>query len=272
MAKKRSKRKSSKKKQLRNNNFIDVPLSDKISLGSLESLGGINYHYQQYQNIFLYFSNLLKKDPKLQKILCFPKNKNEWMNTFIKVNLDDDDINSSELVIKNISLLSPEDNLNKIINMIESCENQGRRFFAITVMLICPGKPGSHANLIIIDLKNKEIEMFEPHGKRSLDSTLDSLVGAYEISNRLLKKFFENILPEYKFISPKDYLPKFGLQGRIDAYTGLCVTYDMLFLHYRILNLDKSRKQIIKYMNTFSKKFILKYVKHVEETLKFENK
>ena len=45
----------------------------------------------------------------------------------------------------------------------------------------------------------------------------------------------------------------------------------MLFLHYRILNLDKSRKQIIKYMNTFSKNFILRYVKHVEETLKFEN-
>ena len=270
--KRKTKKKS--KKNLKPDDIIDVPLSNKISLGTFESDGDNNYHYQAYTNIYSYFRKILNKDINLQKILCFPDNKNDWMNTFIKVNLDDKNINSSELVIQNISLVGPEENLNKILDLVRSCENKGHKFFVLTVMLVVPGKSGSHANILMVDLKEKTIELFEPHGKRTEMSTLDSLEGAYDISDRLLKKMFSKILPKYSYISPQNYLPTYGLQGRIDSYTGLCVSWSMLYIHYRILNPTIERKRIIKYMNTFTKKFILKYVKNVEGTIKnnkFEN-
>ena len=279
MAKKKSKRRKSYKsksrkiskksnKKIKSDGIIDVPLSNKISLGSFETEGKKKYHYQAYNNIYSYFNIILKKYKKLKKILCFPDNKNEWMNTFIKVNLDDDNINQSELVLQNISLVGDENNLNAILDYVKGCENRGYKFFILTVMLIVPGKPGSHANILILDLEKKTIELFEPHGKRTEMTTMDSLEGAYKISDKLLKKMFSKIIPKYTYISPQNYLPTYGLQWRIDAYTGLCVSWTMLYIHYRILNPKIDRKRIIKYMNTFTKKFILRYVKHVEETIK----
>jgi len=271
---KKSRKRKSKKDHLKTDDIIDVPLSNKISLGTFETEGDKNYHYQAYNNIYSYFGQILKQDKNLAKILCFPDNKNEWMNTFIKVNLDDKNINSSELVIQNISLVGPEENLNKILDLVRSCENKGHKFFVITVMLVVPGKPGSHANILILDLKEKTIELFEPHGKRTEMTTMDSLEGAYKISDNLLKKMFSKILPKYSYISPQNYLPTYGLQWRIDSYTGLCVSWTMLYIHYRILNPNIERKRLVQYMNTFTKKFILRYVKQVEETIKntkFEN-
>ena len=39
----------------------DVPISKKSSLGSMETLGEIHYHYQKYDNIFNFFDILMKK-------------------------------------------------------------------------------------------------------------------------------------------------------------------------------------------------------------------
>ena len=258
------------KKSVKKLDFVDVPISDKVSLGSFETMGSFGgYHYQAYNNIFHFYRKILDENKELQKMLCFPNSKDEWMNTFIKINLNDDDLNSSELVIQNISQVAPEENLNKIIDAVKNCENKGIRFFIITVMLIVPGKAGSHANIVIIDLHEKSIELFEPHGKRGVLSTLDSLTGAYEISNRLLKKFFSKILPKYIYFSPQNYLPTYGLQAKIDALTGLCVSWSIIYVHYRILNPNKNRKQIIKYFDKkITKKFLLRYVKYVEEKIK----
>ena len=166
-------------------------------------MGEMDYHYQSYSTIYLFFTKLLKKDPKIKKLLCFPDKKNEWMNTFIKINFNNNNINNSKLIIHNNSLESPGKNLNKILDMIKSCENKGYRFFVLIVMLIVPGKSDSHANMLVIDFKVKHIELFEPHGKRSMMSTLDSLEGAYYMTDKLLKKMLLKVLPKYKYISPQ---------------------------------------------------------------------
>ena len=85
ISKNKSKNKKSKVKSkvvLKTDDIIDVPLSNKISLGTFETEGDKNYHYQAYSNIYSYFREILNNDEKLEKILCFPDNKNEWMNTF----------------------------------------------------------------------------------------------------------------------------------------------------------------------------------------------
>ena len=264
------KKKTLKGKKRKKVKIIDVPLSENISQGSFESMGEKNYHYQAYNMIFLYFNKLLNKNKNLQNLLCFPKKKEDWMNSFFKLNLNDDDLKTSELLIQNISFLDPNANLNKIIDLVKTCQNKKKRFFMLSVALVVPGKPGTHANMVVIDLKKKTSELFEPHAKRTEQSTLDSLVGAYKISDDLLRDLFKKILPDFKYISSQDYLPTWGLQGKTDAYGGLCVTWTAMYLHYRILNPNSSREEIIKHLNNLNQNFLLKYVKHIEETIKFE--
>ena len=269
------KQKHKLKKQVRSKktklNIIDVPLSTRISLGTLASDGYIGYHYQAYDNIYDFFTKILKQDNNLNDLLCFPDKKDEWMNSFIKINLDPQDLKSSELVIQNMNLRNPNENLKIILDVVKTCENKGKRFFILTIMLIVPGKSGSHANIVVIDLHEKTIELFEPHGKRTELSTLDSLEGAYHMTDRLLKKMFSKILPGYGYISPQNYLPTYGLQARIDAYTGLCVTWSIMYVHYRILNPKINRKILVRYMSTLKKQFLLKYAKYIEETIKNNN-
>ena len=266
--KNKSTRSKTRSKRLKNKiKITDVPISNRVSMGTLASLGDIEYHYQSYDNIFN-FLKILKKDKKINELLCFPLEKNDWLNTFIKINLNTENVKRSELVLKNIELRNEKENIKIIYDLVKVCENAGKRFFICTVMLIVPGKPGSHANIIVIDLKEKTIELFEPHGKRTELSTLDSLEGAYHISDKLLKKMFKDILPKYRYISPQTYLPTYGLQARIDAYTGLCVTWSIMYVHYRLLNPNINRKTLVRYMSKLSKNFLLKYAKYIEENIK----
>ena len=266
--KNKSTRSKTRSKRLKNKiKITDVPISNRVSMGTLASLGDIEYHYQSYDNIFN-FLKILKKDKKINELLCFPLEKNDWLNTFIKINLNTENVKRSELVLKNIELRNEKENIKIIYDLVKVCENAGKRFFICTVMLIVPGKPGSHANIIVIDLKEKTIELFEPHGKRTELSTLDSLEGAYHISDKLLKKMFKDILPKYRYISPQTYLPTYGLQARIDAYTGLCVTWSIMYVHYRLLNPNINRKTLVRYMSKLSKNFLLKYARYIEEKVK----
>lgn len=45
----------------------DVPISKKSSMGSMETLGEIHYHYQKYDNIFNFFDILMKKKMMILK-------------------------------------------------------------------------------------------------------------------------------------------------------------------------------------------------------------
>ena len=266
--KNKSTRSKTRSKRLKNKiKITDVPISNRVSMGTLASLGDVEYHYQSYDNIFN-FLKILKKDKKINELLCFPLEKNDWLNTFIKINLNTENVKRSELVLKNIELRNEKENIKIIYDLVKVCENEGKRFFICTVMLIVPGKPGSHANIIVIDLKEKTIELFEPHGKRTELSTLDSLEGAYHISDKLLKKMFKDILPKYRYISPQTYLPTYGLQARIDAYTGLCVTWSIMYVHYRLLNPNINRKTLVRHMSKLSKNFLLKYARYIEEKVK----
>ena len=263
---KRGSKRNKYKKKI--SDIIDPPLSNRVSLGTLATNGDIEFHYQAYANIFDFFNNVLEKDNNLKNILCFPNSQYDFLNSFLKVKLDEDDINSSELVERNVKLRNSKSGFKELTKLVKNCESKSIRFCIVTVMIIVPGKSGSHANIIVIDLKEKSVELFEPHAKTTEISTLDSLEGAYFICNRLIKKTFSKILPDYKYISPNDYLPRYGLQSKTDEYTGLCVTWSILYVHYRILNPNKKRKPLIKHMNKLKKRFLLRYAAYVEEIIK----
>ena len=79
-------------------------------------------------------------------------------------------------------------------------------------------------------------------------------------------------LNDYRYISPKAISNKIGLQHLGDSYNGMCVTISMMYLHMRLLNLDKKPKYIIDHFIKKPKKelktIILKYAKYIEKTLK----
>ena len=234
--------------------------------GSLETLGNINYHYQKYDNTFSFFDKLMEKDDNMKRLLCIPDVGDKWMRSFLKVILDENDLDTSELMVQNVEPVDPLISVEKFNEMVRKCD---KRFIAVSVQLIVHNKPGSHANMIIIDKVNKSVELFEPHGNRPSDTSMDSLEGAYKISNKLVKKYFEKYFPQYEYISPKDYLPTYGLQAKVDVYNGMCVTWCILYLHFRILNPNKTQQQLInKLKRTIDKPYLLRYAKKIENTLK----
>jgi len=269
----KNKRKKTKQKK-RRLKFNDVPISDKVSLRTLATKGYYgDYHYQYYTNNYYFWDNYIKKNEKIREILCWPfNNKFDWSNFLLKVNLiDNTKINSSELVKINVEPLGFNKAWSNIANTIRNCE---KRFFMMPIMLSHPNMDGSHANIILVDTEKsqKKIMLLEPHGKRRKLSTLDSVESGYFLSNRYLNKFFSKILPEYQYISPHLFMGSNSLQSRIDSGTGLCITWGILFVHYRLINLDKTIKQLINYLDKkITRKFILKYARFVEEIIKENN-
>lgn len=251
--------------------FVDVPVSTRVSMGSLASEGTNFYHYQAYSNYYYFWDYLVKNDDLIKDLLCWPfEGKHDWNNFFIKVKLEDNtDMQTTELVKQNVEPVGYIKEWKNIAKTIKECKKSGKRFFMMPIMLTHPIMVGSHANIILVDTKEKIISLLEPHGKRKDDSTLESIDSAYFLSDKFIKKFFSKILNDYEYISPQDFMGSNSLQSRIDAGTGLCVTWGILFVHYRLLNLDKSLKQIIKYLDKkITKNFILKYVRLIEETIK----
>jgi hypothetical protein len=258
------KTRKTRKTRKNKNNIIDVPIAKYISKGSEETEGDIYYKYSHYNIIFLFFNNLLKNNNKLKEILCFPDNIYDWNDIFIKIFLNKKAIDNKNIFLNNIT--TDTENVKNIIN---KCEINKCRFFVLVIALQTSLiNNESHANIVIGDIKEQTVELFEPHGKRHQDSELDGLLGGYDISNKYIKRFLKHIIPHYKYISPKMFLPSKGLQENVDAFNGLCITWTMLYLHYRILNPQKNRNTIINYIKKLKHNFILRYVKYVELEIK----
>ncbi len=131
---------------------------------------------------------------------------------------------------------------------------------------------GSHANIIIIDTNKKIIERFEPNG-------INPPSGFYynpELLDTLLKNKFLEILPEYVFISPSEYLPTIGFQiletieeskcKKIGDPNGFCAVWCIWWIEQKLINYEINSKELavelikqIKLSNKSFKKLIRNY-------------
>ena len=268
--KKTKKKKNSKKKNKTlhkvKSTIVDVPLSDKSSLGSKASLGDINYHYQKYYNTFAFLKEIIKRNSKLQSLICIPNIGSDWMQSFMKIHFFKN-INSLKPHIESIKPVDSFVSKEKFMSEIKKCIKT-HRLIPISLEIIVP-QVGTHANIILIDSKKKTVELFEPHGARSNKSELESISRAYFKITKNVHKFVIINFPDYTFIPPSRYEPEEGLQARLDAFSGLCVTWSILYLHYRILNPDVDPKKLIKYLETkIKRKELLRYTRYVEDILK----
>ena len=133
------------------------------------------------------------------------------------------------------------------------------------------GNPAlNHANVILIDTKKQLIELFEPHG------LTDRYLGD------LLHGFYSHILPHYKFLRPQDfmgYMYNKQLRGNVRSiqttvgipkgwHGGLCATWCILYVHFRIYNPTKPTRIIMKRLREMDVEYIIRYMKYVEGFIK----
>lgn len=93
-----------------------------------------------------------------------------------------------------------------------------------------------HANAVLIDVRLKIVERFEPMG-----AEVD------EGSDAHIRRAFEKALPGYEYIG-SEHAPAVGPQTVADAHGGLCVTWCIAFVLIRLLNPNRSYRDICNYL------------------------
>ena len=226
--------------------IVDVSYSNKINKGTGASHGEIDYHYQNYSNIM----DFLKK-VNFSNICLFE---------IATIHLDIKDLKKGIFCLHDLGIF---------IKNIKMCLKS--KDILIPVILNLLTKEGNHANILLINKKNKTIELYEPHGARTSSSELDGEVGAYRKKVKALRKFWKNILSDYKIINSVDYQKGTAFQMKQDPenHSGFCVTWTILFVHYRLLNPKLQLPILIKYLaKKITTRKLLQYAKYIEDNIK----
>jgi len=230
-----------KKRSPHNRKIIDVPLSKIKSKGSRATKGDIDFHYQSYSNIIDFFKSL-------------------------KIKL-------------RVRYYNPLFHLKATKKKIEHIETGGNGVSEFTfdrdyniLMINITTEEGNHANIAMINNVNKTIEFFEPHGyRRNKNSEIAGIRGIYNKKIKLLTKYFKDLLPSHSFINVTDFNKETSFQTLLDPEenSGFCVTWCILFIHYRLLNPHVLVSRLIERMHKqMTTPKLLRYAKFVEETVK----
>ena len=238
---------------------IDPPIAERKHLGSCASEKDHYHHYAGTLNFLRFFKKISKKLPN--KLLCFPELTGPTKLSYqimidyeIYVNYKKENINLPDYTF--INHRYHKLNIEKEIN---SCIKKGCRFICLDIDLRLEN--GGHANMILIDTKDKIVELIEPHGGR--DKTNKEW---YKDISNIFKSYFKKYFPKYKYIPPHKILPIQGPQSRISG--GFCMSWTSLYLHYKLLNKDVPSKIIMKRILQLNKTFLLRYVQYVEDMIK----
>ena len=98
---------------------------------------------------------------------------------------------------------------------------------------------------------------------------MEGFTGAYFRKAKDLKKFMSRILPNHNFRNVSEMFKQEGFQMKYDARHGYCVTWSILYIHYRLLNPDIQLNAIIQYIYYYiTKNKLLRYAKYIETVLK----
>ena len=219
-----------------NAKIIDTPLSNKKSVGTRATKGKIEFHYQKYANMNNFFDSILLKNLSRE---------------YFYIDL---------ICVKN-----------KITPIYQKDIKPSKKQFTMSVINITTNE-GNHANVSLINNHNKTIEYFEPHGHRkNKQSGIGNFKGLYLKKQKVLKKIYNELLPGYEFINIVDHNRMTSFQTQIDPdrHSGFCITWCILFVHYRCLNPVILLSRLVGHLaKTFTTTKLLKYAKFIEETIK----
>jgi len=254
-------RQSTSNKQLDLFISINKFLAKEHSKGPNADIGNINYMYQNYSNVYDFFY-ILTKYYGFDKVVCKPKFVLKYKNYIV---------NSAFIIYYDINEITiPVD----LKNTIQDCISKNNiRFIYSGFIIDSSNNTGiSHVNMIVIDLFKKTVERFEPHGKYMVTDKYEVTM-TKSIDDMIKTQFMElSGLNDFKYISPVNLEPVIGPQLIGDLFTGMCVTFSMIYLHLRLMNPDVKPKSIVTYLTNLKtngvKDMISRYARFIEDTLK----
>jgi len=229
--------------------IVDVPFSYKKTAGSNATCGAIDFHYQNYSNVMDFFRVI--DHPSV----CYFKEG----RAFLTLQIDN----------MKRGVYPFEHNDMDFRRNVVRCLQSPRRFVPIILNLVT--NEGNHANILLLDSKEKIIELYEPHGSRNSSSCLGGVVGAYRKKIGALRRYWKEMLPEFKVVNVVDYRKGTAFQVKYDPdnHSGFCITWTILFVHYRLLNPHVDLPTLIKYISCRIKTSkLLQYAKYVEDNVK----
>lgn len=202
-----------------------IPTYNKVSLStargtSIDILSGLFYLQHKYKNISTILDIIHKKNIIECDKVC--------------------EINNIEIKWLNKNLIFPE----TTTSIIDHIKHLKKDFFIIPLGIEINDL--EHANYIIINIKNKLLYRFEPHGSDPpSDMDYDSILLDRRISN-----YFHEL--NFTYYTPNDYLPKIGLQfkeikeskneyiGDPDGFCAMwCVWWCEIYIQYDSIPLKK---------------------------------
>ena len=86
-----------------------------------------------------------------------------------------------------------------------------------------------------------------------------------------MKNFFKGILPDYQVVNVVDAVKQTAFQMTKDpkGHTGFCVTWSILYAHYRFLNPNVPLGDLVRYIHhKITARLILRYAKYIETIVK----
>lgn len=263
--KKRTRKRTRKRTLKKSTSIVDPPFARTISKGTLASPGGItkccgidytnDYHYQSYDNVVKFIEYVVSDTKnKIKDIFTF----DDTSNAFIDIHIGKGIINPMYV------------SHGKFVRNIKHGLKSKKRFIPIIVNLTL-GLEENHANIAIINQKTNQIELFEPHGARTSSSELGGVKSAYKKKIKLLKHFFKDICNGYQVINVTDAVKKTAFQMTEDpkGHSGFCVTWSILYFHYRILNPEIQLSLLIRHIHhKITESLILRYARYIELLVK----
>ena len=227
----------------------DVPFANSKHKGTKASCASVDYHYQNYSNVM----NFLLTIKGNEQLYFFRK-----AHAFISI-----DIGKLKTGVKTYTT-------NKIfLKELNNGLKSNKKFIPIILNIIT--EEGNHANILLVDKENNKIELYEPHGARVSSSVLGGVIGAYRKKIKVLRDFFNKVLPKFKVLNVVDFQRGTAFQMLRDPnqHTGFCVTWTILFIHYRIINTHVPLNILIRYIHMRITTFkLLQYAKYVETFIK----
>jgi len=238
---------------------IDPPFSSRLHKGTKASsecaLCKNKYHYQDYMIFSQYLEHLLHTE-KISTEVRVPK---DFSDMTLGLELSSGDIKPYYVSEKDF-----------MSNIRSGMKDKKTKFIPVILNLEITSDD-NHANVLVINKNTNEIELFEPHGYRTSASTLGGIASAYQKKMRYLKRYWKARLSTYKVVNVVDSVKRTAFQTEKDPddHSGYCITWSLLYTHYRILNPDISTTTLLSHIDhKITTRLLMRYAKHVEETLK----
>lgn len=199
----------------------------------------------------------------LSGLLCLNTKYNDILTTSLKlIDLNQTLLNCKnnicemigfEILWKNYQLYIPSSKSNDLLRELTFIKmNKKNRFFIIPIGIELNTNNYSygHANILLFDFENMQVERFEPHGS---DAPYGMDYDAHLLDN-LLENKIGSLKLGFQYITPFSYLPKIGFQIKeiyelksdyIGDPNGFCAAWCFWWCDIRIKNSNIDRKKIV---------------------------